>query len=273
MSLSKLASPLSARSDVPEAVAQGVRVVVVDDDELFLESLGQNLVDCGFDVTRFDNAPAALAYFRGGATSDIILLDWKMPEMNGIELLQALRDEGILTPVVFLTALSDQIYEEAALRKGAVDFVEKSRSFSILVQRINLIVEGVKAAAAAAGVTLPPTDTDGDSLRLGELELKLDTQRAFWKTLQVPLSLTEFRMVEYLARRHGKDVRYREIYDLVHGKDFVAGAGGDGYRANVRTFIKRIRQKFRDLDDGFDRIENYAGFGYRWRDGDGDGDA
>jgi two-component system response regulator ChvI len=60
-------------------------------------------------------------------------------------------------------------------------------------------------------------------------------------------------------------VRYREIYDVVRGSGFVAGAGEDGYRANVRAFIKRIRQKFREVDDGFDRIENYAGFGYRWR--------
>ena len=57
---------------------------------------------------------------------------------------------------------------------------------------------------------------------------------------------------------------YREIYDLVHGKDFVAGYGAEGYRANVRTFIKRIRKKFRDVDAEFDHIHNYAGFGYRW---------
>jgi two-component system response regulator ChvI len=50
----------------------------------------------------------------------------------------------------------------------------------------------------------------------------------------------------------------------VHGKDFVAGYGAEGYRANVRTFIKRIRKKFRDVDPNFDGIGNYAGFGYRW---------
>ena len=61
-------------------------------------------------------------------------------------------------------------------------------------------------------------------------------------------------------------MRYRELYDLVHGPDFVAGVGEQGYRANVRTFIKRIRQKFHDLEPEFDAIENYAGFGYRWRD-------
>ena len=66
------------------------------------------------------------------------------------------------------------------------------------------------------------------------------------------------------AGKAGDDVGYREIYDLVHGKDFVAGAGEEGYRANVRTLIKRIRKSFRDVDPRFAQIENYAGFGYRW---------
>jgi len=62
----------------------------------------------------------------------------------------------------------------------------------------------------------------------------------------------------------GEDVSYRELYDLVHGKDFLAGSGTDGYRANVRTFIKRIRKKLREVDTEFEHIHNYAGFGYRW---------
>ena len=70
--------------------------------------------------------------------------------------------------------------------------------------------------------------------------------------------------MHHLASRAGTDIRYREIYDLVHGEGFVAGAGDDGYRSNVRTFIKRIRQKFRDVDGSFEAIATYTGFGYRW---------
>jgi two-component system, OmpR family, response regulator ChvI len=70
--------------------------------------------------------------------------------------------------------------------------------------------------------------------------------------------------VSQLALKPGEDVSYRELYDLVHGKDFLAGSGADGYRANVRTFIKRIRKKFRDVDLEFDQVRNYAGFGYQW---------
>ena len=72
-------------------------------------------------------------------------------------------------------------------------------------------------------------------------------------------------MVKLLAERPGKDVTYRDLYDVVHGSGFRAGQGSEGYRANVRAAIKRIRQKFKESDADFDRIENYPGFGYRWR--------
>ena len=94
--------------------------------------------------------------------------------------------------------------------------------------------------------------------------LRFDTNRALWAGRAVDLTLTEFRIVILLAERAGHDIGYREICDLVHGKDFVAGQGSEGYRANVRTLITRIRKKFRDVDPGFDHIENYASFGYRW---------
>jgi two-component system response regulator ChvI len=77
--------------------------------------------------------------------------------------------------------------------------------------------------------------------------------------------------VRYLAFQAEGDVTYRQIYDVVRGKDFAAGYGSEGFRANVRSFIKRIRKKFRDVDPEFEAIDNYPGFGYRWRDAE-DGD-
>jgi len=241
------------------------RVAIVDDDDLFRESLETNLVDAGFDVVTFAEGASALAHFRAGPSLDLVLLDWKMPGLNGIEVLRQLRDDGNNVPVIFLTVLSDQIYEEAALSSGAVDFVEKSRSFSILLRRIELILGGTKG-----GGRTPTAGSDAEEesqhLKLGRLELNLKSSRAFWRETEINLSLTEFRMVHYLATHAGEDVRYRDLYDLVHGEGFIAGYGEDGYRTNVRTFIKRVRKKFRDVDRTFDAIENYPGFGYRWRD-------
>lgn len=236
-----------------------LRIAIVDDDPLFRETLFENLAEAGFAVEAFDGGEPFFDWLGGGGEADLVLLDWRMPDINGIEVLRRLRDDGCEVPVIFLTALSEQIYEEAALHSGAVDFVEKSRSFAILRKRIDLILEGVKAPGAGGA------EEEGQTRRLGELELKLDSSRAFWKGQRVNLSLTEFKLVQLMVERAGQDVTYRELYDLVHGRGFVAGSGPDGYRANVRTFMKRIRQKFRELDSNFDEIENYPGFGYRWR--------
>jgi two-component system response regulator ChvI len=247
----------SSASGVPAPNPQPVRIVLVDDDDSFRESLGLNLVDEGFDVLSFASGEPALDYFERSGGADVILLDWRMPGMNGLEVLRRLRRTGVTTPVIFLTALSDDIYEEAALEGGAVDFIDKSRRLSILLKRLHLITEGVRP--------LPePERQPGEVVHLGRLELRFDISRASWAGTTLDLTLTEFKIVALLASRAGEDVGYREIYDLVHGKDFIAGYGVEGYRANVRTFIKRIRKKFRDTDSDFDQIHNYAGFGYRW---------
>lgn len=236
-------------------------VLVVDDDPLFRESLTGNLLNSGFEVEGFSDGSEILEWFENGQGGDLILLDWKMPKVNGIEVLRRLREAENAIPVIFLTVLSDQFYEEAALHGGAVDFIEKSRSFSILAKRIELILQGPKQRADGTAV---PAEMSQD-IEFGDLQLGVDTKRARWRGREVPLSFTEFRIVHAMASRPGHDVGYREIYDMVHGKGFVAGPGPDGYRSNVRTFIKRIRHKFREIDSGFDAIENYPGYGYRWR--------
>ncbi|MGQ9367455.1 response regulator transcription factor [Azospirillum sp. ST 5-10] len=243
-----------------------VRVALVDDDDLFRESLGLNLADEGFDVVSFDRGEPALNFFAEGGNADIVLLDWRMPKMDGIEVLRQMRARGIDLPVIFLTVLSDQIYEEAALAGGALDFVEKSRSLPILLKRMALILDGTKGGAEEAEPAMVAEECQS-VYRLGRLELRLENSRALWAGTRVDLTLTEFNIVRLMATRPDEDVSYRDIYDLVHGKGFMAGYGPSGYRANVRAFIKRIRQKFRSIDETFDCIENYPGFGYRWGNG------
>jgi two-component system response regulator ChvI len=139
-----------------------------------------------------------------------------------------------------------------------VDFVEKSRSFAILRRRIELILGGDKK---------PPRMISGDTQAQDGLTLRYDSRRALWKDMPLDLTLTEFNIVAYMVEHRTRDVSYREIYDIVHGEGFMAGEGEVGFRTNVRAFIKRIRQKFRDADPEFSHIKNYPGFGYRWRNG------
>ncbi len=238
------------------------RVIIVDDDDLFRESLGLNLAEEGYEVVDFANGELALDFLLSGEPADAILLDWRMPGLDGPAVLRRMREAQVQTPVIFLTVLSDEIYEEAALKWGAVDFIDKSRRLPIILQRLKIIMEGTKPSVGA------PIDEESKSgiLVRGPLELREEISRAFWKGEQLDLTLTEFAIVRFLVTQDGADVSYRQIYDIVRGKDFVAGYGPEGFRANVRSFIKRIRKKFRDIDADFDCIENYPGFGYRWRD-------
>src|SRR5262249_21361056 len=152
------------------------RIVVVDDDPLFLSTLTLNLEDAGFDVAAFTGGGAALDHLNAGARPDAIILDWHMPEMDGLELLQRLRAQGLAVPAIFLTSLNQPIYEELALDRGAVDFVEKSRSFSIILKRLRLITEGAKAGA-------PPTEERALAPAQpgnGAPQLRTDSCRALW---------------------------------------------------------------------------------------------
>lgn len=248
-----------------------IRISLVDDDALFREALGANLTDEGFDVTLFGGGRAALDFFRGGGTSDICLLDWRMPDLDGITVLRSLRDAGIDVPVIFLTVLSDQIYEEAALSGGAIDFVEKSRSLPILLRRMRLILDGRKGAARSEPAAAQAEDRAEDATGPGVPGLHIDLRAGAvdWRGHPMELTVTEIKIVAALAGQSGQNLTYREIYDLVRGSGFVAGYGIVGYRSNVRAFIKRIRQKFKAVDPDFDEIENYPGYGYRWRAADG----
>jgi two-component system, OmpR family, response regulator ChvI len=234
-------------------------VLVVDDDPLFRETLCGNLEDNGYRTIGLDGGRAILEYFEKGGPAAAVLLDWQMPDVDGPAVLRQLRAGGRATPILFLTGHSQPIYEEAALVQGAVDFIDKSRSFAIILQRLKLAIGGAKTGAE----TSEPNTGSGTH---GPLFLDVGSARAMWRDTQVDLTLTEFKVVQLLAGRTGRDVSYREIYDVVRGAGFRAGSGEDGYRANVRALVKRVRQKFRAIDSDFTALENYPGFGYRWID-------
>jgi two-component system, OmpR family, response regulator ChvI len=258
----RFSSAMEGPSPIPDLSKP--KIVLIDDDDLFRESISLNLVEEGFDVVDFAAGQPALDYFAAGRGADAILLDWRMPEMDGMQVLRRLREAEVNAPVIFLTALGDDLYEELALEGGAIDYVDKAKRLSILVKRLRLTVAGSRGTTGEEA-TVEPSD-DSTPVVLGDIELRPDICRAWWRTRNIDLTVTEFRIVHLLVGRRGEDVSYRQIYDLVHGKDFIAGHGAHGYRANVRSLIKRIRNKFRNVDDGFGKIANYPGFGYRWLD-------
>jgi len=175
--------------------------------------------------------------------------------MSGIDLLPRLRREGIQLPVVFLTGRTSPNHEQLAFDRGALDFVDKARGVPILAKRIRVIVDSSKRPKAL--------EVD-EILHCGRLMLKPRVSRAYWDEADVNLTLTEFNIVRLLSSNVGNHVTYRAVYDCMHHVGFIAGSGENGYRTNVRSSIKRIRNKFRLVDSEFSEIENYPSFGYRW---------
>jgi DNA-binding response OmpR family regulator len=102
-------------------------------------------------------------------------------------------------------------------------------------------------------------------IAVGKLLLKLDQQRAEWDGFDVNLTVTEFRILKLFTDHLGEFLSYRAIYDVVRYVGFAAGAGDDGYKSNVRSFVKRLRHRFIAVSPGWNEIETYCGMGYRWR--------
>ena len=244
---------------VPEVPSppQPLNVLFVDDDAMFREVMATNLADEGVNVRVFETGQALLDFVgrHGTAGYDALLLDLKMPGIDGIGVLRRLRAAGVRLPAVFLTLYNEEAHEQAALDGGAVDFVDKTRNVNILATRLRIIALGAKTQLGPEPAPVV----------IGDLTLHPSSARALWKDRPVVLTVTQFRIIQLLASRADQDISYREIYDTVHGAGFAAGDGELGYRVNVRSLIKRIRRSFEAVDSEFDAIANYPAFGYRWR--------
>lgn len=247
-----LANATGQRDATPSG---GIRVVFVDDDLLYADTMAAELGERGFSVRHFTDASSVLRSLDQLADAQVIVLDWHMPRMTGIDLLRALRRQGIRLPVVFLTGRNLVDYEALAFERGAMDFVDKSRGVETLVRRLARVVR-VASADEQAGSS---TSTHG------RLVLHRHVSRVTWNGVDLDLTRGEYNIVELLVLNTGNYVTYRAIYDVLRSPGFVAGHGPEGYRANVRSAIKRARNKFRTVDPEFDRIESYMSFGYRWR--------
>ena len=236
--------------------ANPIHVLFVEDDEYYREIVGDELSENGFIVHSFPDGASLIAALGTAAEADVILLDWSLPEISGIDLLPQLRQRGVELPVVFLTGRAlTTIQEHLAFQRGAVDFIDKMRGVEILVRRLRRVVR------VCNSVVNPQADKP---IVCGKLVLMPNTGRAYWNEVDVGLTIGEYDIVHLLISNVGCQVTYRAIYDRMHYEGFIAGAGDDGYQVNVRSAIKRIRNKFRESDSTFAEIENTTTIGYCW---------
>ena len=230
-----------------------LRVLVIEDGAIDRGALTDELSNQGLDVRTVASLDGASDATR---EVNVIVLHCDRAKISSIEMLSKLHGLGFIVPVVLLTDKPLPVHECLALDKGAVDVVCRSRGPAVLARR-------VKAAVKAAHRT--GQLRSDNSMICGKLLLRPDVGRAYWNDVDLDLTVGEYNIVHLLASNVGRYMTYRALYDRLHYEGFLAGSGADGYRANVRSLVKRIRNKFCDLDPTFDEIENYAGFGYCWK--------
>jgi two-component system response regulator ChvI len=252
-----------ASSSIAKVIANGqadpagspIQVIFVEGDDFYRQAVEAELVAEGFAVHAFDDGATMLAAVASGLKADVVVLDWGLESGPGIDLLSQMKERDLQWPVVFLTGRSNPVFEKLALRRGAADFVDKSRDTAILAARLRL------AAARTQG---RPIANGAGTFHCGRLTLRTGTSRAYWDQVDASLTVSEFKIVYLLASNVGSFVTYRQIYDCMHGVGFVAGSGEHGYRTNVRSAIRRIREKFKALHPEFDDIQTFTSFGYCW---------
>ena len=241
------APALLASASEPDAI----RILLIDHGVIDRGFLTDELSKQGFAVQTVASLPGAPDAARD---ADVIVLHCDRAKISSIELLVKLHRQGVNVPVVLLTDEPLPAHECLALDKGAVDVICKSRGSEVLGRRLKSAVKASMEQLRSGGPTI-----------CGKLALRADVSRAYWKDIDLDLTFGEYNIVHLLASNEGRYVTYRAIYDRLHYEGFIGGSGADGYRANVRSAIKRIRNKFRALDLTFDEIENYPGFGYCWK--------
>jgi two-component system, OmpR family, response regulator ChvI len=231
---------------VPQTIA------LVDDDRNILTSVSIALEAEGFEVRTYADGDEA---YRGLAARpvDLAVLDIKMPRMDGMELLKRLRQSSNM-PIIFLTSKDDEIDEVLGLRMGADDYIRKPFSQRLLIERIRALLRRRELTAAAQ-------EGDPDAILVrGDLTLDSNRHACLWKGAAIDLTVTEFLLVNALAVRPGHVKSRDQLMDAAYGEHIYVDD------RTIDSHIKRIRKKFKAMDDNFNQIETLYGVGYRYKD-------
>ncbi len=227
-------------------------IALVDDDRNILTSVSMALEAEGFKVRTYTDGTDALRGLQAQPV-DLAVLDIKMPRMDGMELLQRLRQKSAV-PVIFLTSKDDEVDEVLGLRMGADDYIKKPFSQRLLIERIRALLRRAEA---------PPAGEAPDQANVmvrGALVLDQNRHACTWRGQSVDLTVTEFLILKSLAQRPGHVKNRDQLIDAAYGEHIYVDD------RTIDSHIKRLRKKFRDIDSEFGQIETLYGVGYRYKD-------
>ncbi|ANU07480.1 response regulator transcription factor [Paraurantiacibacter namhicola] len=244
-----------------ESLREPQRVIaLVDDDRNILLTLSIALQEEGFLTRVYSDGETALKALRENPP-DMAVFDIKMPKMDGMELLAQLREESDL-PVIFLTSKDEEEDEAAGLAMGADDYIAKPFSQRLLMARIRAILRRTGSPLGTGpSPTVAAENGEGGIIMRGRLAMDPARHRVTWDGTHVPLTVTEFLILEALAQRPGVIKSRNQLMDAAYPDDVFVDD------RTVDSHIKRLRRKFRAVDDSFGAIETLYGAGYSFTDG------
>jgi two-component system, OmpR family, response regulator ChvI len=228
-------------------------IALVDDDRNILTSVSIALQQEGF-ITRVYSDPAVALRALSDNAPDLGVFDIKMPGMDGMELLRRVREFSSI-PVIFLTSKDDELDEALGLAMGADDYISKPFSQRLLIARIRALL---RRQELAKGEAAAPSEAEPALLERGRLIMDPARHKVRWDGKDVSLTVTEFLILESLAQRPGVVKTRNQLLDVAYNDDVYVDD------RTIDSHIKRIRRKFRSVDQQFDAIETLYGVGYRF---------
>ncbi|WP_045879940.1 response regulator transcription factor [Pseudofrankia sp. DC12] len=219
-------------------------MLVVDDEPFILDAVSASLRFCGFDVTVASSGRAALLQARE-SEPDLLLLDVRLPDLDGFTVVQQLRQEGSLLPVIFLTAKDTREDKVRGLRLGGDDYITKPFGLEELAARVTAVLRRTRP------------DRPGPVLHFADLELNQDTYEVRRAGQRIDLSRTEFRLLRYLMLNPGRILTRDQLLAHVWSYDF------DGSGAVVATYVSYLRRKVTALGPDLIHTERAVGYGLR----------
>jgi two-component system response regulator ChvI len=227
-------------------------IALVDDDRNILTSLSIALQAEGFTTRLYSDGQSALRALLENPP-DLAVCDIKMPRMDGMEMLQRLREQSAL-PVIFLTSKTDETDEALGLAIGADDYIAKPFSQRLLIARIKAILRRTDMVRKDAIAR----DDSPEPLTRGDLVMDTARHSVTWKGKLVSLTVTEFLILEALAQRPGVVKNRNQLMDAAYHEDIYVDD------RTIDSHIKRLRRKFREADPEFNAIDTLYGAGYRF---------
>lgn len=227
-------------------------LLLVEDDAEIIRLLKEGLRYEGFELTISRDGDSGLEKARQGDFG-LILMDWMLPEMAGIDVVVALHEDNIHTPVIMLTARHDELDKVAALEAGCDDYITKPFSIKELVARINAVMR-----RAASNIS---EDEGADrTISKGELEIDLEKRMVVIRGEEVQLTATEFNLLTLLIRQPGRVYSRKQLLDIVWDYSF------EGYENTVNTHVNRLRSKIEKNPNKPEYVLTVWGVGYKFSD-------